>query len=199
MRFNLGPIPEEFTPDGSWRPLREPSPLVMQFFALPLGLGMAFVAGYGWHLVGMPGSIQIDARYSGLFLLALLLCFPALILFHELLHAVVHPGWGLSQATIIGAWPRRLLFYAHYSGPLSRNRFLCVFAMPFLVITVLPLGMVAGGLHPPTIIRWAVAWASTFNALAACGDYFGMALVFFQVPRAAVVQNQGWRTYWKPA
>jgi hypothetical protein len=171
----------------------------MQFFALPLGLGMAFGVGCGWHLVGVPASLQFDARYAWVFMFALLLSFPALVLVHELLHAAVHPGWGLSHSTILGAWPSRLLFYAHYSGPLSRNRFLCVFTMPFLIITVLPLGMAACGLQLPALIRWAVAWASTFNALASCGDYFGMLLVSLQVPGAAIVQNRGWRTYWKPA
>jgi hypothetical protein len=31
----------------------------------------------------------------------------------------------------------------------------------------------------------------------ACGDFVGFALILFQVPRAATVRNQGWRTYWK--
>ena len=199
MRFKLGPIPDEFTLDSSWRPIREPSPLVMQFFATPMALGMAFVVGYGWHWVGMPASLQFDVHDAAVFLFALVLSFPALVVVHELLHAAVHPGWGLSHCTILGAWPRRLLFYAHYSGPLSRNRFLCVFTMPFLIITVLPLGMAACGLQLPTLMRWADAWASTLNALASCGDYFGMILVSLQVPEAAIVQNQGWRTYWKPA
>jgi hypothetical protein len=171
---------------------------MMQFFATPMALGMAFAVGYGWHRVGMPASLQFDGRYAVAFLLALVLSFPALVVVHELLHAVVHPGWGLSHRTILGAWPARLLFYAHYSGPLSRNRFLCVFAMPFLIITVLPLGLAACGLKLPDLMTWAVAWGSTLNALAAGGDYFGILLISLQVPRAAIVQNQGWRTYWKP-
>jgi hypothetical protein len=72
-------------------------------------------------------------------LIGVALSFPALILVHELLHAVVHPGYGFTDATVIGAWPSKLLFYAHYCGPLSRERFLLVFAMPTLVITGLPL------------------------------------------------------------
>jgi hypothetical protein len=170
----------------------------MQFFATPMALGMAFVVGYGWHRVGMPPSLQFDVSYSVVFLLAMVLSFPALIVVHELLHAVVHPGWGLSDGTILGAWPKRLLFYAHYSGPLSHNRFLCVFAMPFLIMTVLPLGLAACGLKLPDLMRWAVAWGSTLNALAAGGDYFGILLISLQVPQTAIVQNQSWRTYWKP-
>jgi len=73
MRFNLGPVPDEFTPDGTWRPIREPGPIVMQFLALPLGLGIASVVGYGWHRVGMPASLQFQFRYAGVFVLAMLL------------------------------------------------------------------------------------------------------------------------------
>ena len=169
----------------------------MQFFAVPIGLGAAVLVGYCWHRVGVPASVHFEGRYAILFLVSLLLSFPALIVVHELLHAVVHPRFGRSPATIIGAWPSRLLFYAHYSGPLTRDRFLAVFAMPFLIITVLPLGLAATGLLPPALVM-AAAWFSTWNAFFACGDYFGLALILAQVPRASIVQNQGWRTYWKP-
>jgi hypothetical protein len=197
MRFHLGPVPDEFTPDSSWRPIREPGPVVMQFFALPLGLGMAALIVYCWHRVGAPASVHFEGRHAGLLLAAVVLSFPALIVVHELLHALVHPGGGLAPTTIIGAWPKRLLFYAHYSGPLTRNRFLLVFAMPFLILTVLPLALAAGVELPAGWLMWA-AWFSTWNALFACGDYIGLALILFQIPRDAIVQNQGWRTYWKP-
>lgn len=170
----------------------------MQFFALPIGLGLGLLVGYCWHLVGTPASLRIEGRYAGLFGLGLLLSFPVLIIVHELLHAIVHPHFGRSPATIIGAWPSRLLFYAHYSGPLTRDRFLAVFAMPLLVITVLPLVAASIGLVPPGLML-AAAWFSTWNAIFACGDCFGMALIWCQVPRAAILQNQSWRTYWKPA
>ncbi|MFO0898325.1 MAG: DUF3267 domain-containing protein [Pirellulales bacterium] len=95
------------------------------------------------------------------------------------------------------AWPSRLLFYAHYCGPLSRDRFLAVLVMPLLVITGLPLLLAALG--------WLPAWStpvlasfSIWNALFACGDMVGLLLILAQIPRRAIVQNQGWRTYWKP-
>lgn len=195
MRFHLGPIPHEFEPDGSWRPIREPGPVVMQFIAVPIGIGVAFLVGYCWHIIGL-SPVRFQAPHPGLVLFLFLLSFVVLILVHELLHAVVHPHFGRSRATIIGAWPSRGLFYAHYSGPLSRERFLAIFAMPFLVITVLPLIVAATGFLPPGFIIVA-AWFSTWNALFACGDHFGMALILSQVPRGAIVQNQSWRTYWR--
>lgn len=197
MRFHLGSIPDEFTPDSSWRPIREPGPIVLQLFAVPIGLGVALLMGYGWHLVGVTISLRFESRHALHFLVALVLSFPALIVVHELLHAIVHPRFGRSPATVIGAWPRRLLFYAHYSGPLTRDRFLAVGAMPFLVISVLPLVVATSGVLPPALTFWA-AWFSTWNAFFACGDYFCIAIILFQIPRAATVQNQSWRTFWRP-
>ncbi len=195
MRFHLGPIPDEFVPDSSWRPIREPGPVLLQFLALPIGLGGAWGVAFCWQRLGVP-ALHLPGSQEILLAIAVFLSLPVLIVVHELLHAVVHPGFGRSPATVLGAWPRRLLFYAHYSGPLTRERFLLVFATPFLGITALPLAFASVGGIPP---YWtlAAAWFSTWNALFACGDCFGFALILCQVPRGASVQNQGWRTYWK--
>jgi len=197
MRFHLGPIPEDFAADSSWRPIREPGPMLMQFCAMPLGIGAFLGVGYCWQ--GLLLSSTARSYGPGEFLLlavTLLLSVPALIVFHELLHASVHPHFGRTSSTVIGAWPRRLLFYAHYSGSLSRERFLAVFIMPFIVITLLPLALAALGLLPARLAP-AAAWWSTLNALFSCGDLFGMALILCQIPRNATVQNQSWRTFWK--
>ncbi len=189
MRFHLGSPPDEFVPDSSWRPIREPGPFVMQLFAAPLCLGMAVLAFYCWMHVWLP---LFELRNA-----ALLLSLAAIIVVHELLHAVATPRFGCTPSTVIGAWPARLLFYATYCGPLTRDRYLVVFAMPFLLLTVLPLVAAAGGLLPPALVP-AAAWCSVWNALFSGGDCLGFALVLVQIPRAANVQNQGWRTYWKP-
>jgi hypothetical protein len=196
MRFRLGPIPEEFEPDDSWRPLREPGEIVMQIFATPLGLGAAAAVAWAWHNAGVPLSIHFAPGDVWL-PAAIILSFPLLIFVHELLHAVVYPDGGCSPQTTIGAWPSRLMFFAHYAGALRRERFLVVLAMPPLVITVLPLAAAYLGLLP-TAAYGAAAWFSTWNAFFACGDYFGMLLITWQVPRGAIVRNRGWRTFWKP-
>lgn len=197
MRFHLGPIPDEFNPDRSWRPIREPGPILMQFIAVPMGVGAVALVGYCWHCIGVPPALRFQNTHAALILGFILLSFPALILAHEFLHAAVHPRFGFTPATIIGAWPKRFLFYAHYSGRLTRERFLAVFAMPTLIITVLPLAAAAIGLLPPNVALPAM-WFSTWNAFFACGDYLGIALIFFQLPRGATVQNKSWHTYWKP-
>ena len=75
---------------------------------------------------------------------------------------------------------------------------LSVFAFPSLIITALPLLVAACGLVPQEWLFWA-AWYSTWNAFFACGDLFGIVIVLLQIPRAAIVRNKSWFTYWKPA
>jgi hypothetical protein len=124
-----------------------------------------------------------------------------LIPVHELLHAAFHPGAGLSSDTVIGLWPSRLLFYAAYEGPMARNRFLLVFMGPYLVLSLLPVVAIpllrAIGAGPVPLL--ALAFLAFIGAAVAAGDVVGAILVLTQVPADAVVRNQGWRTYWRPA
>lgn len=196
MRIHIGAIPDEFEPDTSWNKIHEPGPLLMQVVAVPIAALLVVSFGYLWSRLGQLSPLSVPRDYQLGFTAAVVLSFPALILVHEALHAVAHPGYGLQRETIIGAWPRKLLFYAHYSGPLTRDRFLLVFAMPFLVITVLPLIISALGLLRPPLGS-IFAWFSVWNAFFACGDAVGFLLLLFQVPRDAIVQNKGWRTFWK--
>ena len=198
MRFHIGAIPEDFEPDESWRSIYEPSPAWLQIFAVPIAIAMTVLFAYLWQNLTEFSSLTVHHGYQTLFAVATALSLPALILVHELLHAVAHPMFGLSSATLIGAWPSRLLFYAHYSGPLTRNRFLLVFAMPLLVISCVPLALAAAGLLPSSL-QLIAAWFSIWNALFACGDVLGFFLLLLQVPSNALVQNKGWRSYWKPS
>jgi hypothetical protein len=189
MRFHIGPIPSnpDFAPDQTWTALREPTPWVMQLFALPVGIALG-AAVLGIWLWGTPiDAASFEAPWACL--LALLALVPA----HELIHFAMHPRKGGPESSVLGFWPSRVLFYAHYFGELSRTRFIAILLMPLLVLTVLPL-IVCCILGKASTILIVV---STINALAACGDVFGVLVLLFQVPARAVVRNQGWRTYWK--
>lgn len=192
MRFRLGAIPEspDFTPDQTWRPLREPSPWLMQLLAIPLGIVSFAGIGLLW-LRATPLSPNQFATPE--FLSQGMLSFFPLVVVHELIHGAVHPGFGKSNTTILGLWPSRLLFYAHYDGELTRNRFVNILAMPTIILTFVPLlaAIITNTSHA------LAAWVSTWNVLFACGDLFGILLILAQVPSRAICRNQGWRTYWK--
>ena len=189
MRFHLGAIPEspDFRPDDSWKPLRELTPWMSQLIALPLGFVVCVAIGAAWVLFTPLERFPFDS--PGLILIA----FLALIPVHEFIHFAVHPKSKNSEQSVLGLWPSRGLFYAHYLGELSRNRFVAILIMPLLVLSFGPLFVCA-------IARCSsnfLAIASTLNALCACVDVLGIILLLFQVPRNAVVRNQGWKTFWR--
>lgn len=93
----------------------------------------------------------------------------------------------------MGFWPSKGLFYAHYHGELTRNRFVAILLMPFIVISLMPIPVAA--LAQST--SWWAVFICAFNALLACVDILGAGMILFQIPANAVVRNQGWRTYWK--
>src|SRR6266516_4841603 len=175
MRFHLGAIPSspDFVPDTSWKSLREPIPWLAQFIALPIGVVAAALVGVLWFTMT---PLRIAAPKVPL--PAFLLSFAGIIVIHELIHAAVHPMAGRSPHSILGFWPSRMLFYAHYDGELTRNRFVVILLMPLAVISVAPLLVAA---IAQVTCGW-VAFISAFNALLACGDMLGAGMVLFQVP-----------------
>ncbi len=102
-------------------------------------------------------------------------------------------GRGLSDRTVVGFWPTRLVFFAHYEGSMSRNRFLTVFAAPTVLLTGVPvvLALAVG------VQWWGLAIVALVNVVAASGDLVGLGLLLSQVPGGAIVRNKGWRSYWR--
>jgi hypothetical protein len=197
MRFHFGPVPQPESaepPPSVWIPLRHDfGPGVMQLFALPIG-GLALVL-VGWLWIHATPVMKHLGGYPGALIFMLIAAMLVLILIHELLHAAVHPERGMSRKTVLGVWPSRLVFYAHYDGPRSRERLVLAVAMPFLVMTLLPLAIGIASGHATITL----AFLSSLNALAAGGDLFAIGLLLWQIPRHANVFNQGWRTYWGSA
>jgi hypothetical protein len=160
----------------------------MQVLALPIGVATGAIVAFLWFritpLAELTGTISIPA---------FLLSFAGIIVVHELIHAAIHPMAGRSPHSILGFWPSRMLIYAAYTGELTRNRFIATLLMPLVIISFLPL-LIA------TVAQVTSGWAacvSALNALLACADILGAGMVLVQVPRTAIVRNQGWRTFWR--
>jgi hypothetical protein len=118
----------------------------------------------------------------------------SLIVVHELLHAAVFPGGWLGERTILGVWPRMGVCYAHFDGPLSRNRSLLVYLTPLLVLT---LGLWLVNVVLPSGWSGALAAVSVVNAMFAGGDILAAAMIAWQLPANAQLRNQGWKTWWR--
>lgn len=123
----------------------------MQLLAFPLGLVAFVIIGLLWFWA-TPLNRE---RFESPALLTLgLIAFVPIVVVHELVHAAVHPKAGRSDRSILGFWPSRLLFYAHYDGELTRNRFIAILAMPTVVITLLPLVMAMATSSAHELAAW---------------------------------------------
>jgi hypothetical protein len=205
MRFHYGAVPEDpdFFPEAEgWLAIREPGPWMLQLMALPVAVILLLLSAALLYLV-FPGELFLNTSSPGTIsipILPFLFISILIIPVHELLHAICHPGWGLSSNSVIGLWLSRGLFYANYEGPMSRNRFLLIFTMPYLVLSWLPIPLIAlsgiFGWIADTVL--SLAYVSLAGGVLACADVVGFWLVISQIPGSASVRNKGWKTYWKP-
>ena len=135
MKFTVGPIPEDahFQPDGDvWTIVREPSLEKMMLLSLPLAVLLGLGAILLWILITPVDVDDIQVLWS---IAAMPFCIPV----HEFAHASGFPTRGWIAKTCFGVWPSRLAFYAHYQGPLSRDRVLVVLVLPLILISISPL------------------------------------------------------------
>jgi hypothetical protein len=195
VRFRLGAVPSdpEFRPEVTgWRSIREPGPVAIQLIALPVAGALLLLVG-GLLAVAAP-----DTALAGDLLVALVLL--ALVApLHEMGHALLTPRFGTTAHTLIGFWPAKLLFYACYDAPLSRGRHILVSVAPLLLLSALPVGLLALGAAREIAAetRSALAFLGFVNAAASAGDAVGVTLILAQVPSSAEVRFNGWRTYWR--
>ena len=192
MRLHFGaiPLPTDFTPDVSWKPLRQPSPWIALFVAFPIGIVAAGVVAGLW-LAMTP--LQVHDVTSALSLRGLLVSVAGMVVVHELIHVAVHPMSGRSPDTIVGIGGPTTGIYAHYDGEMTRNRFVAILLAPLVVISFVPLLVAA-----VAQASWGwVAFISSFNAFGACMDILDAGLILFQIPATAIVRQPGLRIYWR--
>ena len=205
MRLHFGPVPEnpDFHPqEDGWTPLREPSAGVFVLLASGVGIVVGLLVAMLWAAT-VESGIVLQVKFSGssgppaipiaIAIAKVLAAIALLVVVHELLHAAVYPGGWLSRRTIIGMWLSKGLFYAHYDGPLSRNRFVLTLLTPFLVLT---LGVWLAELVLHSGWGLLLAW-SVLNAMFAGGDLLATGIVLWQLPARAEARNQGWNTWWR--
>ncbi|MER3457936.1 MAG: hypothetical protein C4309_04240 [Chloroflexota bacterium] len=196
MRFHWGAIPADpnFRPEAEgWHKLREPSPAVLILYGLLIGAVVLLVLIILWLWAGVDVIFPIRWTWANI------LSVPFVILAHELLHAVGYPDLGLSDKTIIGFWPGKFVAYAYHDAPLSRIRLLIVGIIPFLTLSLLPLGMfvLLGAPFLGEERTTHLFTLSLMNGLFSAGDILGEILVILQIPPLAMVRFHGWTTYWK--
>ncbi|RPJ27104.1 MAG: DUF3267 domain-containing protein [Chloroflexi bacterium] len=204
MRLHYGAPPEnpEFNPEAEgWRKLAfDPSPILLQLMAIPVIVVLVVIWGRLLFLVPPLKMTSLQVVGSPILVLGWLIILLMLIPVHELLHALMHPHWGRSPNTILGLWLSKGLGYAHYEGEMSRNRYVLAALVPYLILGLLPLGILAlpGTALWPAGVVLTLVFLSLPGSVLACGDMVVIGLLLFQIPGAAIVRNKGWKTYWRP-
>ncbi|WP_345240602.1 DUF3267 domain-containing protein [Pontibacillus salipaludis] len=182
------PVSEQFRPEEEgWTMLKEPNATLAQWIALPIGL-------FGILLVYLLAVVLgIEEFYQFRFGWNLLLAYAVMLPIHEWLHAVVFPAKLKSDDIYVGVLMKYLVFFAFYTKRMSRNRALAVYLTPFLVLSILPIVVMAvTGVY--SLFLFDIAF---LNAIGACVDLLAIWMISTQVPKEAVVRNKGYKTYWK--
>ena len=179
----------EPTAENGWTALPEPPPEKLQIHALvPLALTLpVFALAWLWLLRHGARDFGPVGAWAGL-----LVVLP-LVVVHEGIHLLLHPGHGRSSQSVLGGSSKHGIIYALYFGEMIRARYVVVLLGPFVVLSVLPLlaCAIAGWFHP------LPALASLWNTLFACGDLLGAWLILRGSPPGARLRNRGYHTWWR--
>ncbi len=168
-----------------WCRLREPSPILLHALAIPTAVVIMALMFFFYTMFISENTFQIDMT---LVWWAIAILIPI----HEFVHAVSTPSWGMSNKTVVGFWPRKILLYAFYTDAWNRSRLLWFLIMPFVILSVLPAtGMCFLKLNSTVLYHFIL-----INAGLSSGDILQVPIFLFQVPRHAVVMNKGWNSYW---
>ncbi len=213
LRFRFGNVPgEQNEPpveEGLTR-IYSPSSRIGYLLAGLVGLALPavlFACFVAVSLLSLPKGVADEAADAvataaveasmpwGAVILALLLFIPL----HELTHAVLHPGFGLSAQTVMVIWPTKLRFGVYYEGCMDRRRWLLMRLAPLACLSVVPillLTLFRVVLLPfPIEIFWQVL--TLVNFVGSGGDLVAAIWVLFQVPAGAEICFRGGKAYWR--
>ena len=159
------------------------------------GVGTAFIGGLTLLCAILFAGFSLNPQeifniefLAGWAILALVLMVP-----HEILHCLAHPDRGFTGRTTIGFWPKKLIFYAHYDGVRSKGNVLFGTALPFVVLTVLPLAVAA--IFSTDHRFWS--YVAVINALNSGIDLVGFLTICYVIPSGSTIKFGGDRVYWK--
>jgi hypothetical protein len=206
LRIHLGNPPAATPPeDGTdaGRPIRQPGRWAgailamlagMILVAVPLSLfiihSVIFPEGYPEATIDKP-----PIPWAGIVIMLLLS-----ILAHELLHAVLHPDFGLSDTTVFFLNLMKLQFGVYFEGRIPRGRWIAMRLLPMVVLTFLPVLAYFLAFHWMTfVLETYLIIVILANSLGSGGDLVAVLIVLRQVPPGGVLNFHRGRAYWLPA
>ena len=110
---------------------------------------------------------------------------------HELIHLILIPNFVKSEKTYIGF----TLFggFVITEEEISKSRYILITIAPFVIISII-LPLVLGSLGLLTV---TLKFLIILNAMASSVDLLNLLLIIKQVPKNAILKNNGPNTYWK--
>lgn len=201
MRFVFGHAAieaEDAPPPEGWRRIDSPRLGVSYLLAGLAGLALVNISCWGLMAMSAITAQNLSDPEAppswGVQVLTLLLYIPL----HEFLHAVGHPGFGLSPQTVMVVWPARLRLGVYYDGCMSRRRWLLMRAAPLIGLSLAPTALLVVSYLVPMPNPWLILLQvlMVVNGLGAGGDIVAMILVRRQVPAEAQICFWHGKAYW---
>jgi len=181
--------------NNKWMPLREPKNVISAILvSTPLMIIAALISIW---IIKMISSISLNefgftqSKFEFTFNLNLIVWLFVLVVIHELIHLIFIPNFIKSEKTYVGM----MLFggFVITEEEISKSRYMIITIAPFVIISIiLPLLLSMLGLLTTTM-----KFLIILNAMASSVDLLNLLLIMKQVPKKAIIKNNGPNTYWK--
>lgn len=200
MKFRIGSIPDTLsaTPDGcGWAPIHGTSTRQSKGAAYGYAIGalitfLCVVVGWG-YLASDPwdGSTFVH-QFPPLTLLGYIV---GTVVIHEALHLACHPGFGLSDRSLLG-YEKTLGLYVLYLDVLSRERLLVAAVAPTLLLSVVPAFLMSVF---PGLVSGKVVLVAAINLGLSLADIYSLAFLALNLPVGAELGTFNGMTWWRPS
>lgn len=182
--------------EKGWRKLKEPSNLLLAcvaslpFMLIGSAINLALLVWLNPEMFNFLNAASLKLTFR---LEHLLLCIMALYTYmflHEMLHAMLIPGFSRSDKTV---WGLRAGFgFVYTAEQISKWRFVVISLAPYCVLSVIA----TLALSALNVMNGYIAFILLANAAGSCVDFLNVTLVLVQVPHHGKLVSNGNQTYY---
>lgn len=181
--------------NNKWIPLKEPKNVLSAILlSMPLMIISALIS---ISIINSFSGISLNEfgfsahKFEFTFNLSIIVWLFVLLVIHELIHLIFIPNFIQSEKTYVGM----MLFggFVITEEEISKSRYIIITIAPFVIISIiLPMLLSMLGLLTTTM-----KFLIVLNAMASSVDLLNLFLIMKQVPKKAIIKNNGPNTYWK--
>jgi hypothetical protein len=206
MRIQLGGLPKKTADQedpNAGKLIRQPGQRASAILAGLGGLGLLLVStALTIAAVSLLSNLKVTGFSSKEFIpsLGILIIILLTIIAHELSHALLHPGFGFTDSTVLFLDWKKLQFGVYYEGRIPRRRWIAMRLFPLFVLTVLPLAVFLVLFFQASSIwdTFLIIMILT-NSVGSGGDLAAVIIVMRQVPPDGELNFYRGKAYWLPA